>query len=116
MKTATPITVAAFAAFFMLAGCTSSQVEADATVRAAPAFPPPEIMRKAAYPCWRGMKLAQALIESGMKPRARGVMHFDIDANAPLTEWWSNDTNFAIIAVYPKSAVMCAILVGDHLE
>lgn len=108
-------TIAAFAALFLLAACQSATVQQPIEV-AAPPFPPPQAMRKMQYPCWRGVGLIDALLEDDMEPTARGVLLHRIDPSTPLIEFWENDQKFAIIAVYPRRQLVCAVLVGDALD
>lgn len=73
-------------------------------------------MRRGLYPCWKGLRLIDALIEDDMKPTSRGVLMQKIDPNTPLIEYWENETRFAVIAVYPRDKLVCAVLVGDALD
>ena len=111
MKT---LTAAAFAAaFFMLAAC---QTTAEPARQSVSSIPPPEIMRRGLYPCWKGLRLIAALVEADMNPTSRGVRMHKIDPNTPLIEFWKNETRFAVIAVYPQHKLVCAVLVGDALD
>jgi len=109
-------TIAAFAALFLAAACQSATVQQQPMKVAAPPFPPPQAMRKMQYPCWRGVGLIDALLEDDMEPTARGVLLHRIDPSTPLIEFWENDQKFAIIAVYPRRELVCAVLVGDALD
>jgi len=107
-------TIAAFAALFLAAACQTTPPAAPEKVSVS--FPPPQIIRTMKYPCWRGVHLIDALLEDEMEPSARGVLLHRIDPNTPLVEFWENDQKFAIIAVYPRRKLVCAVLVGDALD
>ena len=109
-------TIAAFAALFLSAACQTVTESPDLQDKVAVSFPPPQIIRTMKYPCWRGVHLIDALLEDGMEPSARGVLLHRIDPNTPLIEFWENDQKFAIIAVYPRRKLVCAVLVGDALD
>ena len=101
------------AAFFMVAAC---QTTAEPARQSISSIPPPEIMRRGLYPCWKGLRLIEALIEDNMKQTSRGVLLHKIDPNKPLVEFWENDTRCAVIAGYPPHKLVCAVLVGDALD
>ncbi len=103
--------ITVFAVTLLLCACqTVAETKTEAVM------PPPQITRNAMYPCWTGLGLINALIASGMKPVARGLMEMKIDPNQPLVEYWESDENFAVVAIYPKHKYVCAILVGDALD
>ena len=96
--------MAAVAAFFMSVAALAGSV------------PPPDDLRHAGYPCWRGSVLIDALLSDNMRPRNRGVLLRKIDPQTPVIEFWSNDKSFAVLAVYPRRKFVCAVLVGDVVD